>query len=82
MEREIRTWWNELTRADQDAWISAWEADEVTPEALLTLPVERSDRWTIGDQPMRPSPQLADFLEQQAAGRFLNAGRPPRRPEP
>lgn len=76
MEREIRTWWNELNRADQDAWISAWEGDTVSPELAVSLPPEWTDRWTTGSDPMRPIPQLADFLEQQAAQRFLDAGRP------
>jgi len=46
----------------------------VTDEASLTMPSEWRDRWTTGEAPRRPSPQLADFLEQQAADRFLNAG--------
>ena len=75
MEREIRTWWNDLNRADQDAWMAAWEADAVTPDLALTLPADRFDRWTAGDAPRRINPALADFLEQQAAGRFLDVTR-------
>jgi hypothetical protein len=80
MEREIRTWWSELNRADQDAWISAWEGDMISPELAWTLPSAYVNQWTAGEEPRRPGPKLADFLEQQAAGRFLNSGQQPAHP--
>jgi hypothetical protein len=80
MERELRAWWNGLSKAEQDAWISAWETDVVSDDASITMPAEWIDRWTTGgSEARRPAPKLADFLEQQAAARFLNAGQPQRR---
>jgi hypothetical protein len=70
MEREIRAWWNDLRRTEQDAWIAAWRSGMIGPEAAVSLPLEWFHVWTTGD-PLQPAPQLADFLEQQAATRFL-----------
>jgi len=69
MEREIRAWWNELTTAQQRDWMAAWEDDTITDEVVLTLPGGWANTWIT--ETRRPGPTLEDFLEKQAAERFL-----------